>query len=282
MYMERSLIMLEFPEVLTLSSQLSKEVCGKTVQEVLPPVKRHKFCWYEGDPADYGSRLNGARVLSSYGFGIYAALGFDNGCELCWNDGVNVRLADSSALPGTYQLAITFSDGSALVFTVAMYGGIILHSGNYENEYYLKSLNSISPLSPEFPTYFQKTFSKSKPGLSVKAFLATEQRFPGIGNGVLQDILFQSGLHPKRKLSTLSEQEQTKLCRNITAVLTEMTECGGRDTEKDLYGKAGGYRTKMSKLSYSAPCPVCGGTIKKEAYLGGSVYYCPHCQPFVM
>ena len=69
----------------------------------------------------------------------------------------------------------------------------------------------------------------------------------GIGNGVLQDILFQSGLHPKRKLSTLNEQDQIKLCRDITAVLTEMTECGGRDTEKDLYGKAGGYRTKMSK-----------------------------------
>lgn len=106
--------MLELPEVLTLSSQLAREVCGKTVREVLPPVKPHKFCWYEGDPADYSPQLNGARVLTSHGFGIYAALRFDNGCELCWNDGVNARLADSSALPGAYQLAVTFTDGSAL------------------------------------------------------------------------------------------------------------------------------------------------------------------------
>ena len=57
-----------------------------------------------------------------------------------------------------------------------------------------------------------------------------------------------------------------------------MTEHGGRDTEKDLFGKAGGYKTMMSKNSVSCCCPVCKGEITKEAYLGGSVYYCARCQ----
>jgi formamidopyrimidine-DNA glycosylase len=26
------------------------------------------------------------------------------------------------------------------------------------------------------------------------------------------------------------------------------------------------------------PCPVCGTAIVKEAYLGGSIYYCKKCQ----
>lgn|GEM_PF-2077218 len=30
-----------------------------------------------------------------------------------------------------------------------------------------------------------------------KAFLATEQRIPGLGNGVLQDILWTARIHPK-------------------------------------------------------------------------------------
>ena len=34
--------------------------------------------------------------------------------------------------------------------------------------------------------------------LSVKALLATEQRIPGLGNGVLQDILHKTGVHPRR------------------------------------------------------------------------------------
>ena len=42
-----------------------------------------------------------------------------------------------------YQLLIEFEDKLKLVFTVAMYGGIILHDNNYDNEYYKKSKESI-------------------------------------------------------------------------------------------------------------------------------------------
>ena len=57
-----------------------------------------------------------------------------------------------------------------------------------------------------------------------------------------------------------------------------MVERGGRDTERDLFGKTGGYQTQMSKNTVGKPCLRCGETIVKEAYMGGSVYYCPHCQ----
>ena len=114
--------------------------------------------------------------------------------------------------------------------------------------------------------------------LSAKAFLATEQRFPGLGNGVLQDILFAARIHPKRKLRDLTEAERERLLSAVVSVLGEMTAQGGRDTEKDLFGRVGGYATKMSKNTLTHGCPVCGGTITKEAYLGGSVYYCPACQ----
>jgi formamidopyrimidine-DNA glycosylase len=58
-----------------------------------------------------------------------------------------------------------------------------------------------------------------------------------------------------------------------------MAEKGGRDTEKDLFGNAGGYKTLLSKNTYKNPCPNCGNTIVKEAYLGGAIYFCPVCQP---
>jgi formamidopyrimidine-DNA glycosylase len=45
--------------------------------------------------------------------------------------------------------------------------------------------------------------------LSLKAALATEQRIPGLGNGSLQDILWQAHLHPKRKTNTLSDEEDS-------------------------------------------------------------------------
>ena len=39
------------------------------------------------------------------------------------------------------------------------------------------------------------------------------------------------------------------------------------------------YRTVLCAKTAGTPCPACGTMIVKQAYLGGSVYYCPVCQP---
>jgi formamidopyrimidine-DNA glycosylase len=57
-----------------------------------------------------------------------------------------------------------------------------------------------------------------------------------------------------------------------------MAAKGGRDTEMDLFGRPGGYKTVLSKMTVNKPCPKCGTPIKKESYLGGSIYYCAKCQ----
>lgn len=114
--------------------------------------------------------------------------------------------------------------------------------------------------------------------LSVKAFLATEQRIPGLGNGVLQDILYNARLHPKRKMKDLHKEEIDKLFHAIKTTLLKMIEQGGRDTETDLFGNKGGYITKMSKNTVDKPCPSCNEPIQKENYLGGSIYFCSQCQ----
>ncbi len=57
-----------------------------------------------------------------------------------------------------------------------------------------------------------------------------------------------------------------------------MTKLGGRDTEKDFFGNNGGYKTVMSKNNAGLPCPACSSLIKKENFMGGSVYFCMECQ----
>ena len=271
--------MIELPEALVLAGQMNKALSGRVVEAVLPPSKPHKFCWFAGDPADYGKAVCGSAIASAEGFGIFAELSFDNGKKLCVNDGVNARLLRRCDAPKDYQLLIAFTDGDALVFTVAMYGGVVLHGGEYDNEYYQKSRTALSPFAPEYRAQYERQLAADKPALSAKAFLATGQRFPGVGNGVLQDILFNARMHPKRKLSTLDAADRDALYDSLVSTLRRMTDGGGRDTEKDLYGQPGGYKTLMSKNTLPSGCPVCGGPVVKEAYLGGSVYYCPHCQP---
>ena len=197
------------------------------------------------------------------------------------SDGVHMRYCPARAdIPPKYQLLITFDDDSFLVFTVAMYGGINAFRGKLDNPYYLGALSKPSPLDDRFDSaYFDRLVAGAKPNLSAKAFLATEQRIPGLGNGVLQDILFNARIHPKRKMAALGGRGLDALFGAVKSTLAEMAAAGGRDTEKDLFGNPGGYKVVLSKNTYTDPCPVCGGVIVKEAYLGGAVYYCPHCQP---
>jgi formamidopyrimidine-DNA glycosylase len=66
------------------------------------------------------------------------------------------------------------------------------------------------------------------------------KRIPGLGNDVLQDILWKAKLHPRRKVNSLNEEEKDALFSSIKRTLRMMTEQGGRDTEKDLFGNKGG------------------------------------------
>lgn len=163
-----------------------------------------------------------------------------------------------------------------------MYGGMwcFIDESEFKSSYYKIAKEKPSPLSDEFSKiYFDELISlKAVQKLSAKAFLATEQRIPGLGNGVLQDILWKARIHPKRKINTLKDENKEALFNTVKAVLSEMTKLGGRDTEKDLYGDNGGYKTMMSKNNVDSSCISCGGIIKKENYLGGSIYYCENCQ----
>jgi formamidopyrimidine-DNA glycosylase len=183
--------------------------------------------------------------------------------------------------PAKHQLLIDFDDGSALSASVQMYGGLgSFRDGELDNPYYKVAKEKTSPLSAAFNKgYFERLSAAPKvQNLSLKAFLATEQRIPGLGNGVLQDILFQARMHPKRKVNTLARDEVKVLFDSLKATLAAMAARGGRDTELDLLGRPGGYATLLSKNTANKPCPVCRTTITKEAYLGGSVYYCQKCQ----
>jgi formamidopyrimidine-DNA glycosylase len=273
--------MIELPEAILLGRQMNDVLAGKTVTNVFNATHVNKFAFFNGDPLAYKSLLTGLKIRSASGQGIFVDIHLDNDVYLSICDGVKVKYNDrNSPVPDKYQLLLTFDNETFLTFTVAMYGGMYVYQNEFQNSYHQKSMERLSALCVDFTEDYFFTFLKNeKPTLSLKAFLATEQRFPGIGNGVLQDILFRAGLHPKRKLNTLTESNKNALYQSIKEVLATMLAKGGRNTETDLFGKAGGYPTILSKNTYEQACPKCGGTIIKENFMGGTIYYCPCCQP---
>ncbi len=273
--------MLEFPEANVMAAQLHETVCKKPIQEVTMNGSPHKFAFYVGEPADYADFLVGRSfdTAASYGGMVELRAGEH---RMVFNDGVNLRFHENpSQLPAKHQMLILFTDHTALSASVQMYGGLSgFREGEYENPYREVAIRKPSPLSDAFTeAYFSDILSDVKvQKLSMKAALATEQRIPGVGNGVLQDILWTAGLHPKRKVATLTAQDTTRLYSTLRDLLQQMISAGGRDTEKDLFGHPGRYVSRMSKLHIDEGCPVCVTSICKESYMGGSIYYCPKCQ----
>ena len=273
--------MIEIPESITIALQLNETVRDKTIRRIIANASPHKFAFYHGDPVGYSALLAGKVIGESFGIGSMIEITAGDR-RIVFGDGANLRYDDDlSKIPSKHQLLLEFDDGSALVCTVQMYGSVLAFmEGTCDKKYYLVAKEKPQPLANAFNrAYFDTLRMESPDKLSVKAFLATEQRIPGLGNGVLQDILFHAGIHPKRKMRTVTEIEFERLFRAIKDTLAEMTRMGGRDTEKDLFGNVGEYRTLLSKNTVGKPCPVCGTDIQKAAYMGGSIYWCPVCQP---
>ena len=273
--------MIEIPESTTIAMQLSETVRGKKICRVITNASPHKFAFYHGDPADYNALLAGHVMGDSFGIGAMIEITAGDR-RVVLGDGANLRYYDDSGkTPSKHQLLLELDDESALVCTVQMYGSVLAFmEGTYNNKYYLVAKEKPQPLADAFDrVYFDTLRTEGSDRISAKSFLATEQRIPGLGNGVLQDILFHAGIHPKRKMGTIREIEFDRLFHSVKDTLAEMTRLGGRDTEKDLFGSAGGYRTLLSKNTVGKPCPVCGTDIQKVSYLGGAVYWCPMCQP---
>jgi len=272
--------MIELPEARTIAKDLRKEILGKMIVAVNGNFTDHKFTFYYEDPNEYHKFLNNKKITKVNDRNFYIEIEIED-YILLFRDGANIRYYNNlQDYPEKSKLRIEFNDGSFINVTTSMYSFICVFNKKkgMDNLYYQLELNGIGVLDDAFTLDHFKTLVSTNPKHSLKALLATEQRILGIGNGVCHDIFFNARMHPKRKVLSLTKEDVNTLYNATKKTITQMTEERGRDTEKDIYGKNGLYRTILSSKTYKESCPVCKGPIKKENYLGGSIYYCPNCQ----
>jgi formamidopyrimidine-DNA glycosylase len=271
--------MIELPEAVVIARQINETLAGKRITQTVANASPHKFAWYTGDPKKYPALLTGRTIQDASAYG--------NHVEICTEDKMLVISTPiryhpaGEKPPKKHQLYLELDDHSAVSCTVQMWGAMLClpKDGSGGLPDYQIARQKPSPLSKAFDrAYFKSLFDPSSGALSGKEFLATKQRIPGLGNGVLQDILWTAQIHPRRKMGDLASQELKGLYEALKHILAAMTKQGGRDTERDLFGLPGGYKTILSKNTVGTPCPACGTSIRKEAYLGGAIYYCSGCQ----
>ena len=275
--------MIELPEALVISRQITKEFKGKRIKACVRGNSPHKFAFYNREPEEYASILAGKTMGKATCNGPLILSPAEPDYVLVMGGGGERILLhrDESTLPRKYQLLLGFTDGTYLTVSVQGWGSaLLLHESEVASHPYI-NLDKPSPVDDVFtPGYFEGLFREVPEGdpRSIKFFMISKPGVLGIGNGCLQDILFRAKLHPRRRVAEITEDERRALYRATRTILREMVRLGGRDSERDLYDRPGGYKRILHSKVVGQPCPECGTPIEKISFLGGASYFCPSCQ----
>lgn len=285
-----------------ISNQLQSTVVGKTIVRVVANQNPHTFVWFATEPqyafaaADishkqaeqYEALLTGKMIeASEVHFGCYSTYNFLYVGDRALMFSLPTRYyAPDEKPPKRHQLYLVFGDGSSMALCGSLGGTIYLFrvdKNGLAADYPPPDVPSV--LSADFSEAFflnmieHTDLMKLKPAKTVKCFLATGNRIPGLDNSILHEILWEAEVNPKSDMMALGEAEYKRLYAAIKKVFPAVIAAGGLDTGKDLFGNLGGYVTQVSRNTLGRPCERCGEPIVKEPHLGGAVYYCPKCQP---
>ncbi len=275
--------MIELPEALTIARQMSEELRGKRIESGIRGNAPHKFAFYNRPPEEYEAILRGKTMGEATDHGSVILVCIEPDYVLALGEGgERIQFHQSEkTLPKKHQLLLHFQDGTYLTVTVQGWGAALLLHQSEVAVHPLVGQKRVSPLSDAFTyEYFQGLFGQLEPNdsRSAKFFIISKPGVWGVGNGCLQDILFRAKIHPKRRMVNTAEDERQALYQAIRETLQQAVDLGGRDTERDLYNRPGGYRRILDSRSVGQPCPECGTPIEKIQYLGGAAYFCPCCQ----
>jgi formamidopyrimidine-DNA glycosylase len=115
----------------------------------------------------------------------------------------------------------------------------------------------------------------------IKAALLNQKLLRGVGNIYADESLFRAGIRPRRRASSLSREELTKLHSAIKVVLKEAIKLGGSSISDyvDADGEEGFFQLQHRVYGREGkPCLVCKTPVKRIIVGGRSTHYCPHCQ----
>ena len=276
--------MLEYPEIKTISLQAEQHLIGKTIETARYLTPEKKFVFSANTPDEFARRLVGETIESVRSCGNHLFLVTSSGTALNVGDtgGKMLFHQTDATIPKKRDLQLDFDDGTYLTHSVTMWGFISAQT-QAEMEAAIKRIQdeAMEPVRAgadvEAFLAYVRGWSEAE-RVNAKKLIISRKYFTGLGNGYAQDILWRSGIHPRRKMNTLAEEELRKLFSSFLGVAEEATEAAGRTTERTLLNEPGRYEPAMYRGTLGAPCHSCGATIEKFSFEGGACYICPECQ----
>ena len=105
----------------------------------------------------------------------------------------------------------------------------------------------------------------------AKAFFLDQHAIAGVGNVYADQILFQTCVHPRTKLSNLGERTLEALYHTLKDVLREAIE---HQAHPDRFPES----FIVPRRHEGGQCPRCGAELERVKVSSRTSYYCPRCQ----
>ncbi|SBN63835.1 formamidopyrimidine-DNA glycosylase [Curtobacterium sp. 9128] len=138
------------------------------------------------------------------------------------------------------------------------------------------------PLDPAFDDdRFVQMARKRSSG--IKRVLLDQGVVSGIGNIYADESLWAAKLHYDRPADRLPRASVLLLLHEVRSVLARALEDGGTSFDAqyvNVNGQSGYFSQRLHVYGQQGkPCPRCGTTIVREAFMNRSSHICPVCQP---
>jgi formamidopyrimidine-DNA glycosylase len=144
--------------------------------------------------------------------------------------------APSMHSPGRHDHLVLFQDERALVFRdPRMFGRILFQQGPATPEWWSRIAPPI--LSAAFTVDAVTAFLRRRRRSPLKAVLLQQERFPGVGNWMADEILWRAALPPARPAGALTPAEVRRLwreCRQVCRQALAAIAGKGDDLPADL------------------------------------------------
>ena len=125
---------------------------------------------------------------------------------------------------------------------------------------------------------YNKIHSKN---IAIKTVLLDQTIISGLGNIYADEVLFDAGINPIRKASSITLKEADKIVKGCNKIIARAIMEGGTTIRSytSSLGVTGRFQQYlMVHKRENEKCYKCGNIIKKIKINGRSSYFCPKCQ----
>jgi formamidopyrimidine-DNA glycosylase len=171
------------------------------------------------------------------------------------------------------HLLLDMEGGGSLVFSDPRLFGRILYANTVGAPDWWANLPP-EVLSVQFTLEWMSGFLDRRAGAPIKAVLLMQERFPGIGNWMADEILWRARIHPATRAGRLSGVKRQALFERIREVSKDALEVIGTDWNRPPDAWLFNHRWKDG-----GHCPKTGGLLKREMIGGRTTCWSPRWQP---